>query len=203
MGYNREPSPLYIPTRVNGNTVTCVLVDPMSWVNVIIKEIMLINFLHKDGYNASASIIHTHNEIFMPPLNSITFSVLVRPKAINLFFDIKLGSKLFKVKLGIPWLVAMNTVPSVIHKCLKFIDEASVHVVHAIGYRPPVACGSYSQDHFWHVPIGLALPRMDLLYQTYQKYKKGHIVPRVRYPPSPYDVSHRMCLKVDSDTTLA
>lgn len=144
MGFNRELSPLYIPTRINGNTVACVLVDPTSQVNIIIKEIMLINFLHKDGYNAPLSTICTHNKIFIPLPSSIVLLVLVGPKYVNLLFDIIPGSKLFRVKLGIPWLVAINKIPSVVHKCLKFIHEGSIHVIHDIGYRILVAHDSYS-----------------------------------------------------------
>lgn len=89
---------------------------------------MLINFLHKYGYDALVSTIQTHDGIFVPPLGSIVLSVLVGPKSMKFLFDIIPGSELFRVKLGIPWLVAMNFVPLVMHKCLKFIHEGYVHV---------------------------------------------------------------------------
>lgn len=42
-----KPSPLYILTHVNGNIVMGVLIDPMSCVNVITKETLLLNSLQK------------------------------------------------------------------------------------------------------------------------------------------------------------
>lgn len=102
MGFNREPSALYIPTRMNGNIVVGVPIDLTSQVNITTKEIMLISFLHKDGYNAPVSTICTHNALFVPPLGSIVLMVLIEPKSMNFLFDIILGSKLFIVKLGIP-----------------------------------------------------------------------------------------------------
>lgn len=78
---------------------------------------MLINFLHKDGYDALVSTICTHDGLSVPPLGSIVLSVLVGPKSVKLLFDIIPGFELFRVKLDIPWLVAMNMIPSVMHKC--------------------------------------------------------------------------------------
>lgn len=164
---------------------------------------MLITFLHKDGYDASMSTFRTHNGLFIPPLGSILLSVPDKRKSMNLFFDIISRSKFFRVKLGIPWMVAMNVIPSVVHKYLKFIHEGFVHVIHDTGYRPSVVHGSYSLKHFFTALIGPLLPRKDLLHWTYQKYKKGHLMPRVRYPPSPYVVSHKACLKADSDVAKA
>lgn len=71
---------------------------------------MLINFLHKDGYDAPMITIFMHDGLFVPPLGSIVMSVLVGPKSVKLLFDIIPRSKLFRVNLGIPWLVAMNVV---------------------------------------------------------------------------------------------
>lgn len=85
----------------------------------------------------------------------------------------------------------------------KFIHGGSVHIIHDTGYRPSVACGSYSLDHSWPTPVGPLPPRTDLLHQTYQKYKKGHLRPKVRHPPSPYAISHRACLKADNDVAKA
>lgn len=203
MGFNREPSPLYIPTRINGNIVVGVHMDPTSQVNIITKEIMLIKFLHKDGYDAPVSFIHIHDRLSVPPLGSIVLSVLVGPKFVNLLFDIILVFKLFRVKLGIPWLVAMNMVPFVMHKCLKFIHEGSMHVIHDTSYRLLVARGSYSLDHPWPAPVGPLPPRTNLLHKTYQNYKKGHLRLKVRYPPSPYAISHKAFLKADSDVVKA
>lgn len=148
MNSNREPSPLYILAHINGNTVMGVLIDPTFWVNFITEEIMLINFLHRDGYDESKSTIRTHDGIYVPPFGYITLSILVGPRTVNELFDIILGFELFKVKLGIPWLITMNAVPLVVHKCLKFSHEGSVHVVHNTSYRPSIARGGYSLDHY-------------------------------------------------------
>lgn len=121
----------------------------------------------------------------------------------NLLFDIILGSELFRIKLGIPWLVAMNAVLLVVHKCLKFSHEDSIHVIHDTGYRPQVDYGNYSLDYFWIAHVGSLAPRKDLLYRKYQNYKKWCLRLKVRYPPSPYVVLHRACLKANSDATKA
>lgn len=101
MNLNREQSPLHIIAPINGNTTIVVLVDHACCVNVITEDIFLINFLHKDRYNESRSTIHTQDGICIPPLGCITLSVLVGPNSINALFDIILGSKVFRVKLGI------------------------------------------------------------------------------------------------------
>lgn len=109
---------------------------------------------------------------------------------------------IFIPPIGCMTLVTMNVVPSVVHKCLKFIHEGTIHVVHNTSYKLSIVHGGYSLDHFWLAPVGLLPPRMDLLYQTYMKYMSGDIMPKVRYPP-PYTISHRACLKANNDATLA
>lgn len=47
--------------------------------------------------------------------------------------------EIFRVKLGIPWLVTMNTIPLVVHKFLKFIHKGTMHVVHYTVYKLPIA----------------------------------------------------------------
>lgn len=76
---------------------------------------MIIKILHKDGYDAPMSTIHTHDGLSVPPLGSIVLSVLVGPKSVKLLFDIIPMSKLYRVKMCIPWLVVMNAVPSIVH----------------------------------------------------------------------------------------
>lgn len=126
-----------------------------------------------------------HDRLFVLPLGSIVLSVLVGPNSVNLLFDIVPWSELFCVNLGSPWLVAMNAVPSFMHKCLKFIHKGFMHVIYDTSHRPLVACGSYSLDHPWFSSMYPLPPRMDLLHKTYQNYKKGHRRPKVRYPPFP------------------
>lgn len=44
-------------------------------------------------------------------------------------FVITPESNIFQVKLGIPWLIAMDAITLVIHKFLKFPHEVLVHVI--------------------------------------------------------------------------
>lgn len=181
MNTHREPSHLNILTRINGNIVIGVLIDPTFWVNVIIEEIILINFLHKDGYYESQRTIRTHDGIYVPSINSITLKILQEPNTMNGLFDIILRFDLFRVKLGIPGLVSMNAIPLMIHKCLKLSHEGSMHVVHDTGYKSMVVHRGYSLDHYQPTSIGQLPPRMDLLYHTYIKYKNEGIASKLTY----------------------
>lgn len=193
---NKEPCLLYIPTCTNGNIVTGVLVDPTSCVDVIMEETLLINFLHKEEYEMLNTMIRTHNGLSIPPLGSITLSVLVGPRAIDTSFDIILGSNFFRVKLGIPWLVSMNEITSIIHKYLKFSHEGLVHVMHNTEYKLLVSCGGFSLDHFWPTSIILLPPRTYLMYHAYVKYKARGTMPKVTYPTFLYAISMKGCMVV-------
>lgn len=121
---NKEPCTLYIPAHINKNIVTGVLVDLVSRVNIIIEETLIIKFLHREEYKNLKIMIHTHDGLSVPPLDSITLLVFVGPRAIDTSFDIILESNLFRVKLGILWLVSMNGITLVIHNVLSFLMRA-------------------------------------------------------------------------------
>lgn len=131
---NNKPSPLYIPACLKGNIVTGVLVDPVRRVNVIIKETLWLNSLHRKEYEEKKSTICMNNGLFLKLYSSITSSVLVGPRVVDTVFDVILESDLFKMKLGIPWLASMNGITSIIHKYLKFSHEGDVYVLHDTRY---------------------------------------------------------------------
>lgn len=70
-----------------------------------------------------------------PPLGSIYLLILVGTKIVDASLVIILESDLFQVRLGIPRLAFVNSVTSVVHKCLKFPHEGFVHVVHGTNYK--------------------------------------------------------------------
>lgn len=160
-------------------------------MNVITEETLLINIFHRDDYKESKATIHTHNGLSIPPIGCITLLVLVGPRVVDTSLVIILESNLFRVKLGISWMVSMNGVASIIHKCLKFSHESFVHIVHIVHnthYKPLVSHGGFSLDHFWPALV-IPLPlRIDLLYHAYFKYKIGGMMQKLTYPISPYTI---------------
>lgn len=78
-----------------------------------------MNVWHRPMYDDSCATLRTHDEFSIYPLGSITLMVLVGPKAMSFVFVIIPELDLFRVKLGIPWLIAMEVNPSVVYKSLK------------------------------------------------------------------------------------
>lgn len=111
-----------------------VLVDPMSRVNVITKDTLWLNSLHRKEYEENKSTIRTHDDLSLKPYGSINLSILVGPRPIDTIFNVIPKSDMFRMKLGIPWLASINGITFIIHKCLKFSHEGVVHVVHDTGY---------------------------------------------------------------------
>lgn len=72
----------------------------------------------------------------------------------------------------------METVPSIIHKCLKFPHEGLVHVIQDTRYRSLVAHEDFLLDHFWPIRVGPILPHGDLMYHAYYQYKTGELAPK-------------------------
>lgn len=159
---DNKPSPLYIPTCINGNIVTRVLIDPVNHVNIFNKETLVLNSLQKEKYGETRSTIHTHNGMNLKHYGPITLSILVGPRTIDIVFNVIPESDLFKVKLGIPWLDSMNGVTFIIHKCIKFSHEAVMHVVHDIRYQPLVSHGGYTLYHIWPSSVSLLPLRPNL-----------------------------------------
>lgn len=131
--YCGEPAPLYIPMKLNGQIVMDVMVDHLCRVYAIIEETLFVNEWHGLRYDECRATLRTHNGPSLSAFGSIILMVLVGPKAIWNMFVIILESDLFYAKLGIPWLVDMDAIPSVIHKCLKFLHEGWVCVVQDSG----------------------------------------------------------------------
>lgn len=104
------------------------MVDPTCRVNVIMKEALFINGIHRMRYDEHCAFVFTHNGLFLSPLGITILMVFVGPKVVSATFVIpKLN--FFCVKLGISWLITMEAVPLVIQKCLKFPHEGTLHVV--------------------------------------------------------------------------
>lgn len=152
-------------------------------MNVITEETLWLNSFHGKEYEETKSTICTHDGLSLKPYGSITLSILVGLRAIDIVFNVIPESDLFRMKLGIPWLASMNGIAFIIHKCLKFSHEGVVHVMHDTRYQPLVSCGGYSLNHFWPTPIGPLPPRIDLFYKNYIKYKtRGKGQPELALP---------------------
>lgn len=50
LSYSGQLAPLYIPAKINGNTITGVMVDSSCRINVTIEEVLFINGLHQVKY---------------------------------------------------------------------------------------------------------------------------------------------------------
>lgn len=127
--YCGETAPLYILAKLNGQIGIGVMVDPFRKVDVIIKETLFVNGWHRPTYDECQETLRTYDSFSISPLGSITLTVLVGPKAISSTFVIILGLDLFRPKLGIPSLISMEAVLSVIHKCIKFAHKGLVHAI--------------------------------------------------------------------------
>lgn len=106
--YSKEPTLLYILTKINNYIVIDVMVDPTCQVDVIIEEALFINGWHKVRYDECRAFIHTHYGIFVPPLSNTILMVLLKPKVVSITFVIILELDLLHIKLGIPWLITMK-----------------------------------------------------------------------------------------------
>lgn len=170
--YCGESAPLYIFAKLNGQIVMGVIIDPSCRVDVIMEETLFMNSCHRPTYDECQETLRMHDGFFVPPLGSITLMVLGLKAMSSTFVSIP-ESELFWVKLGIPWLIAMDVVPSVTHKCLKFPHKGLVHVIQDTGYRPLIARGYFSLNHLWPNLLGPILPCGDLMYHAYYQYKIG------------------------------
>lgn len=86
--YYGEPAPLYIPTKMNSQTVIGVMVDPSSRVNVIIEETLFVNDWHRPMYDECHTTLRMHDGFSIHPLGSITLTILVGPKVVSSMFII-------------------------------------------------------------------------------------------------------------------
>lgn len=77
-------------------------------------NVFFVNGWHRSRYDECHATLITHTRLSLSPLGSITITVLVRPKVVLTTFVIIIESNLFRAKLGILWLIAMDVVPSVI-----------------------------------------------------------------------------------------
>lgn len=184
--YCEEPTPLYVPAKLNGKNVTCVMVDPSRKDDVITEETLFVNGWHRPAYDECCTTLRMYDRFSIRPLGSTTLTVLVGPKS-SVFIIIP-KSDLFQAKIGIPWLISMAAVPSIANKCLKFPHEDTVHVIQDTRYRPLIARGDFFLDHFWPTPMGPILPHGDLMYHTYYQYDTGESTPKfvqpsVSFPP--------------------
>lgn len=127
--YCGEPPAIYIPAKLNAQVVTCLMVDPSHRVNVIKDETLFMNGWHRPAYDECRATLRMHDTFSIPPLGSITLTILSGPKAMSSTFVIIPKSNLFQVKLSIHWLIYMDLVPLLIHKFLKFPHEGSMHVI--------------------------------------------------------------------------
>lgn len=132
-----------------------------------------MNGWHRPVYDECRTTLPTHHGFSINPLDSITLTIMVGPKEVSSIFTIIRESDIFQVRLGIPWLITMEVVPLLVHKWLKLPHEGAMHVIQDTGYRPLIAYGDFSMDHFWPSLVGPMLPPGDLLYYAYYKYEGG------------------------------
>lgn len=93
--YCREPTPLFIPAQLNGQTITGVMVGLSSRFDVITEETLFVNGWNRLVYDECHTTLWTHHGFSINPLGNITLMVMVHPKAVYSIFTIILESDLF------------------------------------------------------------------------------------------------------------
>lgn len=91
--------------------------------NVIVEDALFINVFHRERHDNKKATIHTHDDLFVPPLESFSLSIIVGFKFVSTWFVVIPESNMFNMKLGIPCLVLLDVIPSIVHKLLKFPHE--------------------------------------------------------------------------------
>lgn len=57
--YYGEPTPLYIPTKLNGQTIIGVIIDPSYRIDVITKGTLFMNGWHRSIYDECQATLRT------------------------------------------------------------------------------------------------------------------------------------------------
>jgi hypothetical protein len=142
---------------------------------VIIKYFLLLHELHQDTYDRPKSWIKTHNGFACPTMGSITLPLQFGPKTLNVSFSIILTIDQFHLRLGSPWLLSMGDVESIMYKCLKFLFDNDIYVLHHSGFNLVTSHGNFSLDYFFPELMEPIKPREDFFLLNNQKFQENCI----------------------------
>lgn len=78
----------------------------------------------------------------------IVLPLQIGPKKLSVIFSIIPQSDQFLLRLGHPWLHSMKVVPSVVHKCLKFLLDNEIFIVHHSDFNPLSSKSNFSLEVF-------------------------------------------------------
>lgn len=110
---------------------------------MIIEEFLLVHELYHDTYDKPKAWIKMNNGFTFPTIGSITLPLKVGLKKIDFSFSIIPTSDQFHVKIGYPWPHSKESILLIVHKCLEFLFDNEIFIVHHSGFNPMSSHGKF------------------------------------------------------------
>jgi hypothetical protein len=115
--------PLYITENCGGQKIDRILVDAGSSINIMPLKTLKIITLDVKNLSDEKVIIHDFNQNSQKALGAIILNLQCGSlKAPTKFYVIDAETS-YRVLLGRPWLHSNQVIPSILHQCLKYIEN--------------------------------------------------------------------------------
>jgi hypothetical protein len=148
--------PLYIEGNIGTTHLCRVLIDPGSTVNILpVRSLTRAEFI-LDNLEPTEVVISGFNNQGTSALGSITVKIQMSTFSFKARFFVIEADTSYSALLGRPWIHKYQVVPSMLHQCLKFLDNKGMRHWIAANESPYTVHESHHADaracctSYWH-----------------------------------------------------
>jgi hypothetical protein len=138
---------------------------------VITGKFFILHDLYQETYNKLKTWIKKNKGFSCSMMGSITLTLQVGLKILDVSSSIISMSNRFHVNLGYPSLCSMDVIP-LVHKFLKFPFENNIFTLHHSRFNPFSSHRNFSLLFFWCELMEPIEPHEHLFFLYYQKFKE-------------------------------
>jgi hypothetical protein len=115
--------PLYITGNCGGQKIGRILVDAGSSINIMLLKTLKTITLDVKNLSDEKVIIHGFNQNSQKALRAITLNLQCRSLKVPTKFYVIDAETSYRALLDLPWLHSNQVIPSILHQCLKYIED--------------------------------------------------------------------------------
>ncbi|KAF0891247.1 hypothetical protein E2562_009425 [Oryza meyeriana var. granulata] len=162
--------PLYIKENIGFVHLHRILIDPGFAMNILpIRSLTWVGFTTKDLELTDVVICGFDNQ-GKPTLGAITVKIQMSTFSFKVCFFVIEANTSYSALLGRPWIHKYRVVPSILHRCLKFLDGNGTQQRIVGNLSPYTIQESYHADAKYYFlveentqQLGQAAPTTDIL----------------------------------------